>query len=65
MFFVEPLFPARFELQPLEEVVRLIQDARQEVQLHLHTEWVDEVRASLLPSIRSKWQHLRYFDLDE
>src|SRR5436189_226672 len=42
VFFVEPLFAARFGVQYLTEIVQLIQDAGQEVQLHLHPEWTDE-----------------------
>jgi peptidoglycan/xylan/chitin deacetylase (PgdA/CDA1 family) len=65
VFFVEPLFAARFGLEPLVEIVGMIQDAGQEVQLHLHTEWVDEARAPLLPNVRTKRQFLREFSLDE
>jgi hypothetical protein len=61
VFFVEPLFAARFGAAPLAEVVGLIQDMRQEVQLHLHTEWADEARQRLLPHVRDKRQHLRHF----
>jgi peptidoglycan/xylan/chitin deacetylase (PgdA/CDA1 family) len=61
VFFVEPLFSTRFGKGPLEELVGLIQAAGQEVQLHLHTEWVDEAREPLLPGVSSKRQHLRHF----
>jgi hypothetical protein len=50
VFFVEPLFATRFGLDPLAEVVGLIKEARQEIQLHLHTEWVYESREPLLPA---------------
>ncbi|NML60319.1 polysaccharide deacetylase [Massilia sp. RP-1-19] len=65
VFFVEPLFSARFGPQPLADIVGLIQSAGQEVQLHLHTEWVDEARTPLLPDVTSKRQHLRYYTLAE
>jgi peptidoglycan/xylan/chitin deacetylase (PgdA/CDA1 family) len=65
VFFVEPLFAARFGEGPLQELVGLIQSAAQEVQLHLHTEWVDEAREPLLPSISGKRQHLRHFSRAE
>jgi len=65
VFFVEPLFAARFGQQPLAEIVGMIEAAGHEVQLHLHTEWVDEAREPLLPSAAGKRQHLRYFSLDE
>ena len=47
-FFVEPLFSTRFGNQPLEEIVGLIRESGQEVQLHLHTEWVDESKEPLI-----------------
>lgn len=65
IFFVEPLFSTRFGQQPLAEIVGLIRDASQEVQLHLHTEWVDESIEPLLEGICCKRQHLRYFSLEE
>ena len=65
VFFVEPLFSTRFGAEPLQELIGLIQAAGQEVQLHLHTEWVDTAREPLLPNISSKRQHLRQFSHDE
>lgn len=65
VFFVEPLFSARFGAAPLAEIVGLLHDARQEVQLHLHTEWVDEARRPLLAGGGGKRQHLRHFSLPE
>lgn len=65
VFFVEPLFSTHFGAQPLADMVGLIQDSSQEVQLHLHTEWVDEAREPLLPEVHGKRQHLRYFSRAE
>ena len=65
VFFVEPLFSTRFGQQPLAEIVGLLRDASQEIQLHLHTEWVDESIEPLLDGINGKRQHLRYFSLEE
>lgn len=65
VFFVEPLFAARFGLEPLAEIVSLIRDKGQEIQLHMHTEWVDEARSPLLPNVSNKRQHMRYFCLEE
>jgi hypothetical protein len=65
VFFVEPLFSCRFGLAPLVEIVHLLTSTRQEVQLHLHTEWVDEARVPLLEGVNGKRQHLRYFSLQE
>jgi hypothetical protein len=63
--FVEPLFSARFGRQPLADIVGMVNDARHENQLHLHTEWVDEAREPLLPGVTGKRQHLRYYSLAE
>jgi len=65
VFFVEPLFSTRFGAQPLAEIVGLIREAKQEVQLHLHTEWVDEAKVPLLIGIQGKRQHLMYFSENE
>ena len=65
VFFVEPLFATRFGTKHLEIIVKLIRDAGQEIQLHLHTEWVDEALTPLLPDITSKRQFLRNFNRDE
>lgn len=65
VFFVEPLFSARFGSEPLREIVAMIHGRQQEIQLHLHTEWVDEARVPLLDGVTGKRQHLRYFSLEE
>jgi hypothetical protein len=65
VFFVEPLFSTRFGSQPLEEIVGLIREGRQEIQLHLHPEWVDESIEPLLENIDGKRQHLRYYSRTE
>ena len=65
VFFVEPLFATRFGIAPLTEVVSLLQGGGQEVQLHLHTEWVDESIIPLLPPVGHKRQHLRQFDVND
>jgi len=61
IFFVEPLFSARFGADKLKTIVDLIQDAGQEVQLHLHPEWCDEIE--ILPDAQavSKRPHLWQF----
>jgi hypothetical protein len=65
IFFVEPLFSGRFGLTPLAEIVTLVQEYHQEVQLHLHTEWVDEALAPLLDNVTRKRQFLHNFSLAE
>jgi hypothetical protein len=61
-FFVEPLFSLRFGQGPLDEIVGLIREAKQEVQLHLHTEWLDEAVERVFPDIHEKRQFLYMFD---
>ena len=65
VFFVEPLFSTRFGPAPLAEIVTILNAAKQEVQLHLHTEWVDESLNPLLDNVTKKRQHLLYFSLEE
>jgi hypothetical protein len=65
VFFVEPLFAARFGLDALAEIVALVGNAGHEIQLHLHTEWVDEAREPLLPIDVRKRQFLTQFSLGE
>lgn len=65
VFFVEPLFSARFGPEPLHTIVQLIRGAGQEVQLHLHPEWTDEAREPLIENCTRKRQHLSFYTLDE
>jgi hypothetical protein len=65
VFFVEPLFAARFGLHPLAEIVGLLRERGQEVQLHLHTEWVDEAREAVLVDVNDKRQFVSYFSYPE
>ena len=65
VFFVEPLFAARFGTQYLEIIVRLIREAGHEIQLHLHPEWTDEAREPIIENCATKRQHLSYYTLDE
>ena len=51
-FFVDPMFSFALGLEPLREVVRLIQDAGQRVELHLHPEWLTDPRCTGLPEFR-------------
>jgi hypothetical protein len=62
-YFVEPLFSERAGSSKLREIVDLIQEGRQEVQLHLHTEWIGELANPRLPA-RFR-QHVREFEPDE
>ncbi len=62
-FFVEPLFSLRFGAHWLREIVDLIQSAGQEVQLHLHPEWVDEISPPPVPIADGKRPLLRQYPL--
>lgn len=65
VFFVEPLFSGRFGPEPLAEIVSLLLEQSQEIQLHLHTEWLDEWPLPLLPGPRRKRQFMRDFSREE
>ena len=65
VFFVEPLFSARFGAVHLEVVVGLIRAGNHEVQLHIHPEWVDEIEPPMIANNMVKRQHLCFYDLDE
>jgi len=65
VFFTESLFATRFGHGALQEIVGLIREARQEIQLHIHTEWVDEARPTIFESDTTKRQFMRDFALDE
>lgn len=65
VFFVEPLFAARFGMQHLRTVVGLIRDAGQQVQLHLHAEWTNEALQPLIADCATKRQHLVHYTLQE
>lgn len=65
VFFTEPLFATRFGAQPLADIVGMVQAERQDVQLHLHTEWLDEAPQPLFPHIAHKRQFLRLLPSEE
>lgn len=65
VFFVEPLFSLRFGARYLDTIVGLIQAAGQDVQLHIHPEWVDEIAPPLIENCLSKRQHLTQYSLAE
>jgi protein-tyrosine phosphatase len=50
VFFVEPLFAARFGVEHLATIVDLIRAGGHDVQLHLHPEWSDELRPLPFPA---------------
>jgi len=65
VFFVEPLFAARFGLRHLTTIVEMIRAGGHDIQLHLHPEWSDELRPLPFPGADRKRQHLAYYTLDE
>jgi len=64
VFFVEPLFSYYYGLDALQELVGLIMEAGQDVQMHIHPEWLDELPNEIVPR-RKKTQMLHQFSLDE
>lgn len=58
VFFVETLFSARFGSHYLQEIVQLIERAGHDVQLHVHSEWSDEIQPGLVPPSGEKHQYL-------
>jgi hypothetical protein len=65
VFFVEPLFAARFGQAYLKTIVDLIRNAGQDVQLHLHPEWVDEISPPIISDKGAKRPHLGSYTLRE
>lgn len=65
VFFVEPLFSERFGIEPLKEIIGLLQEKKQEVQLHMHPEWVNEVGERLLPGVKEKIPNMTYCNREQ
>lgn len=67
VFFVEPLFSARVGERWLHQIVQMIDAAGQDVQLHLHPEWVAELPPGTLPVANAavRRPYLRQFSLDD
>ena len=65
VFFVEPLFSARFGSEHLKTITDPITAAGQDIQLHVHAEWTDEIRPALLENVSAKRQHLTLYSVDE
>jgi len=63
VFFVESLCADVVGLDPLRRVVDDIQSRGQEVQLHVHSEWLEHMGSSPLPGKRG--YNLRLFSQDE
>ncbi|MGG7054712.1 MULTISPECIES: polysaccharide deacetylase family protein [Nitrosomonas] len=62
-YFLEPLFADRAGSHHLAALVQLIQENGQEVQLHLHTEWLSEIQDPSIPAHFRQYMH--QFTLDE
>ncbi len=65
VFFVEPLFAYRFGMDKLKIIVQLIQEAGQDVQLHLHPEWVDEIEPAFFKHMDKKRPYMFEYTLVE
>lgn len=64
VFFIEPLFSLCFGREPLADIVGMVTRASQEVQLHLHTEWVDRCTAFQFEDMRHR-ENLHQFKAAE
>ncbi len=62
-YFVETLFSSRVGSTTLTDIVSLIQNYGHDVQLHLHTEWLSEIRDQDVPAKFKEFMH--QFSLDE
>ena len=65
VFFVEPLFAARFGIDYLRRITDLISKGGHDIQLHLHPEWTDEIRPLIFPGAVKKRQHMFHYLLEE
>ena len=63
VFFVESLFATVVGPTRLAEIVRLIRTRRQDVQLHVHPEWLQWMADSIVPG--KSGQYLKDFTTDE
>lgn len=63
VFFVEALFACSVGLDPLRKIVGMIQNGGHDIQLHLHTEWLDKITEPILPGRTGL--NLRDFSEDE
>jgi len=63
VFFVEALFAVVVGRERLRPIVSMIQDAGQEVQLHIHTEWLSHAATPLLGGRTGP--HMRLFSEDD
>lgn len=62
-YFLEPLFADRAGRNHLADIVHLIQSKGQDVQLHLHTEWLSEIDDPSIPAHFKQYMH--QFTLEE
>jgi hypothetical protein len=63
VFFVEPFFAAAAGMHVLKQIVDDIRSAGQEIQLHLHSEWLAMIHNTILPN--KTGSHLTDFSEDE
>lgn len=63
VFFVEALFASAAGSAPLARIVNMIQKGGQEIQLHIHTEWLEKMDRSVLPGKRGR--HMKDFCLED
>lgn len=62
VFFVEPLFANAVGLETLKRTVGEIQESGQEVQIHIHPEWL---RWMTRPPVATQWDNIADFSEDD
>lgn len=64
-FFVESLFAVKYGLQPLQEVVELIFEGRQEIQLLLDAQWAMSLKGSLFEIVPEQTDQLSHYSQEQ
>ena len=54
-YFVDPLFSFALGLEPLRLIVTMILEAKQQIGLHLHPEWLTDTRCRGLPAFQGPY----------
>ena len=65
VFLIESFFPEVVGIEPLRELVKIIQDGGQDAQLHLHTEWLAWMTEAQSPLPGRTGKNLKDFSADE
>lgn len=64
-FFVESLFAVEYEIQPLQDIVQLINDYGQDIQLLLDAQWAVSLKDSIFESLPAQANILSNYSLEQ